>query len=445
MNQTRVAIAVVLSLLIVGGWISLLGGKAGETSQLSELLEQAQIEEARGLYEKAILSYEQVLSQSPKLERYEDLNRVYCAYYAKSHSSTVRRNYDNLLNRACAAFPKETQFWETHVQLYMEQSDYSKAVRLLQRAKERGISSEYLEHAYQDAYYQFRVGYKTYPQIRPGCWSGCYVMQDSNGLWGLQTMDGSEMLTSIYAMMGPCSVAGTMAITDGDGVSWLIDSNGMLLVRYDETIEDAGCWSEGLVPVKTKGSDTWSYMEDSGAESLSGYLTAGSFYGGETAVQTAAGWQIINENGETVSDAVWDEIRLDQTGAFVQNGCILAKDSSGWGIYDASWKEQGEFRCDEIDIHVDGPIAFCRDGVWGFVSEKGQEVISPAYDQAHSFSNGVAAVCRNGLWGFIDGEGRQVLDFQFTQAGYFAPNGGGCPVQRAKDGAFEIICWVVAR
>ena len=96
-------------------------------------------------------------------------------------------------------------------------------------------------------------------------------------------------------------------------------------------------------------------------------------------------------------------------------------------------------------MHIDGPIAFCRGGLWGFADEDGSEVIAPAYEQARSFSGGVAAVCRDGLWGFIDESGQTVIDFLFTDAGYFSASDGSCPVQLEEGGAYRLIQWEVAR
>ena len=44
MNQTRLAVAIVLALLMVAGWASALGGQISEASKVSQTLEKAQAE-----------------------------------------------------------------------------------------------------------------------------------------------------------------------------------------------------------------------------------------------------------------------------------------------------------------------------------------------------------------------------------------------------------------
>ena len=445
MNQTRLAVAVLLVILTAVSWTTVMGGKAAEISHLSETLEQAQTDEAQGLYGKAILSYEEALAQKTQKARYEDLDRVYALYYQENPSGTVRREYADMLTRANADYPKETAFWERHVQLYMDRKDYSKAVKVLNRARDKGVSSELLEQQFQSAYYVFTTGYQGYDEIYPGCWKGDYVVRMSDGNWGMVTSGGATVLSGVYPMMGPVGTSGRVAVTDGDGKSWLMDAKGMRQVRYVAALAEAGCWSESMLPAKQTGADTWSYFGDDGKELLTEYLEAGSFDDGKAAVRTAEGWQIIDTEGQPVSGERWEDIRLDPVGAFRQNGCILAKFGGQWRIYSTSWKVRGDFQCDDIDIHADGPIAFCRNGLWGFVSPKGEELIAPAYEQARSFSGGVAAVCRDGLWGFIDEDGREVVACQFAGAEYFDPKEDCCPVQLTDTGGWRLIQWVVER
>lgn len=152
---------------------------------------------------------------------------------------------------------------------------------------------------------------------------------------------------------------------------------------------------------------------------------------------------IIDQEGEMVSDEIWEEIRLDARGAFVQNDCILAKSGGQWRIYSDSWKENEDFLCDDIDICADGLIAFCESGKWGFVDEDGEVVIEPAYEAARSFSGGVGAVCKDGLWGFIDEAGELVVDYQFADVGYFDVDSQSCPVWTEKENGWVILNWEI--
>ena len=444
MNQTRLSIAILLVLLMGAGWVTVLGGQASQSAAQSEAAEAARRYRDQELYAMSIQSYEQALTQSPSSALYQETIEVYDAYYAQTATSAVRRDFADLLSRACGDCPKEEAFWARYVRLYLEREDYSQAAQVLRRAQRAGVSSQTLEEQYIQVYYAWDAGYQSYLQILPGSWDGCYVIQDREG-WGTVTSSGGTMLSAVYPYMGPISLDGQVVVTDGSGESWLMNDAGMPMVHYQAQAAQAGCWSEGLVPILPQGEDTWSYFSDDGQAVLSGYLEAGSFQDGQAAVRTSEGWQIIDAQGQIAEEGVWEDIRLDPAGRYDQDGVILAKSGGSWGIYSGSWKQAEGFQCDDIDYYAGGAIAFCRDGLWGFVDEDGEEMIAPAYDQARSFSGGVAAVCKDGLWGFIDEEGQLVMDYQFADAGYFSPEAGTCPVQLEADGSYQMIQWVVAR
>ena len=444
MNQTRVSVAILLVLLMGAGWMVLLGGQASQSAAQSDAIELARSYRDQELYAMSIQNYEQALAQSPSKELYQELAEVYQVYYGQNNTSAVRNDFADLLSRACGDYPREEAFWEQYVQIYLDREDYSEAYRVLNRAENARASSDTLKEQRQAVYYAFDVNYRSYIQVLPGSWDGCYVVQDREG-WGLYTSAGETMLSAVYPMMGPVSADGMVVVTDADGDSWLMDDAGTPRAHYQGTAAQTGCRSEGLTPIQLAGEETWSYFSDDGQAVLSGYLEAGSFQDGQAAVRTSEGWQIIDEQGEQAEEGLWEDIRLDAAGRYDQDGCILAKSGGSWGIYSSSWKPREGFQCDDIDVHLDGAIAFCRDGLWGFVDEDGEEVIAPAYDQARSFSGGVAAVCKDGLWGFIDEEGQLVVDYQFADAGYFSPEDGSCPVQLEKGGRYQMIQWAAAR
>ena len=62
---------------------------------------------------------------------------------------------------------------------------------------------------------------------------------------------------------------------------------------------------------------------------------------------------------------------------------------------------------------AEGLARFEDHGLWGFVNEQGQEVISAQFEDANNFSEGLAAVKVDGLYGFIDVTGKMVIEPQF--------------------------------
>ncbi len=444
MNQNQIGVAIFLVLLIAVGWFVVPGGEASRTSEQAELLESARQYRDKDLYEMSVQTYGQAMKEGASQELYEELLDVYSAYYAENPTSTVRNNYAAALSAACDAYPKQTAFWEKYASLYADREEYTQVWKIVQDAAKAGSSSQTLEEQGRQAYYAYSMAYQSYVQILPASWPGGYIVRDGE-LWGCVTAAGDTLLSAVYPVVGPLSEQGETAVTDENGDTWLLDDGGVPIARYPGTAEQIGCHSEGLLPIRMQGEDTWGYYSDDGQQVLSGYLQAGSFQDGLAAVHMEDGWRLVDEQGISDSEDVWEEIRLDAAGRYDQDGVILAKSNGSWRIYDDRWKAVEGFSCDDVDVHIDGAIAFCRDGLWGFVDEDGKEILSPSYEMARSFSGGVAAVCRDGLWGFIDESGQTVIEFQFTDAGYFSPSDLSCPVQLEEGGAYRLIRWEVAR
>ncbi|MBQ3995541.1 MAG: WG repeat-containing protein, partial [Clostridia bacterium] len=72
---------------------------------------------------------------------------------------------------------------------------------------------------------------------------------------------------------------------------------------------------------------------------------------------------------------------------------------------------------------VKAPLAFCKDGLWGFVTLDGTVLLEPQFEDATSFSKGMAAVKKDGKWGYIDKTGEFLIPPTFEEAGPLSPSG----------------------
>lgn len=52
---------------------------------------------------------------------------------------------------------------------------------------------------------------------------------------------------------------------------------------------------------------------------------------------------------------------------------------------------------------------------WGFIDEKGDEIISPKYDEVRNFCEGFAAICLDGKWGFVDRNGQEIVAPEYME------------------------------
>lgn len=69
--------------------------------------------------------------------------------------------------------------------------------------------------------------------------------------------------------------------------------------------------------------------------------------------------------------------------------------------------------------------------LWGFIDEKGQEVIATKYYKSGNFSEDLAVVNLDGDWGYIDKTGKQIIAFKYEEA-YPFNNGKASVVQNGR-------------
>ena len=92
---------------------------------------------------------------------------------------------------------------------------------------------------------------------------------------------------------------------------------------------------------------------------------------------------------------------------------------------------------DDFEMGVeDGCFAVKKNGLWGFISEDGVEIIEPQYEDYCSFSSGLAAVYKNGNWGFINKQNEVIIPFKYRIPDYSSFNNGYAPVGKNNKWGF---------
>jgi hypothetical protein len=139
-------------------------------------------------------------------------------------------------------------------------------------------------------------------------------------------------------------------------------------------------------------------------------------------------WGFINDDGKTVVEPVFHEVR-----AF-QKGYAPVKLVNKWGLIDKKGRYVINPSYDDMGTLADNLIAVNVAGKWGYINVKDTMVITPQFSEAQSFSHGLAAVRIDNNWGFIDSDGRFVVNPRFSGAGSFS--NGLAPVQVGNQWGF---------
>ena len=86
-----------------------------------------------------------------------------------------------------------------------------------------------------------------------------------------------------------------------------------------------------------------------------------------------------------------------------------------WGFINQRGIEVIKPQYDNIDKDgvgscIDGLIGVCLNNKWGFVDTKGQEIVKPQYDKiGNTRKNSLISVCLNGRWGFVNSIGQEIV------------------------------------
>lgn len=430
MRGSKKGIAALLIILMAAAWACCLLGvldgaeqAAEERSDYELNLSLAEDYMARGLYQKAIAAYTDVVAEK-NLEA--DWAALLAAYQARYQEDTSILNSYIAAAKGAVAACDAIDFYKTLTALCLEAEDYTTAYSYLKQAVDVGVADQALLTLYQQVRYTFTLGTTVYAEVGPLC-NGGYAVRYGES-YGQLTATGGTLVKFQYDLIGGLGDDAVFVFTSGEEAG-LKNTSGVLQGKLSFLPTAAGVYSEGLVPIAEDG--VWSYYNLLGDLQFGAYRSAGSFKNGVAAVENEAGWMLVDASGDTVSP-IYEEIRLNGDGSYLNCGVMLAKEQGQWRLYDENQDVIGDFSCDDIDVvTTDGMIAFQRNGLWGFVDSEGNVLVEPAYQQARSFSNGFAAVCLEGSWGFLTADGTMAFEAQWLDVGYFSA-GGTCYVQTAE-------------
>lgn len=436
MKRTVFIIFIVILLGI--GWVStifdFLNQKSEENYQ-EQLVAEADKYVEEGLYQRAIKNYEEYLNDNKS----EDVcNKLIKAYDKRlGEDDEIISDYISSMENITTTYKKNESFFNKLADLYDISENYEAEYKCLSKAITNGIDSEAIKKRANKVRYMKEVSSVFYSDIK-GPANGEYIVNYNDSMFSVD--ESNKESYSSYKYM-------SLANDDGDRIyttdrdSRLISGDGVVLGIFDfKILEDAGVYSQGLVPVKNNGK--YSYYDEFAKKAFGDFDYAGCFYNGKAAVKNNGVWYLINTDGEKVGDE-YKDIVLSESGSYMSNDIMIASTKEGtYTIYNDKLEEKSNITCSEIGKSSNnGWIAFKDKNKWGFVDEDGNIVIEPKYDNAKSFNYGLAAVCSDGKWGFIDNNNEVVIDYQFkdtdSNAAYYFNSAGGCYVGANYSGEEE--------
>jgi len=196
-----------------------------------------------------------------------------------------------------------------------------------------------------------------------GDFSGGLARVEKNGKWGYIDSTGQFKITNQYDYATDFSegLAFVAKTENGSSKYYLITDSEEVVAAV--TIEEAGVFGSGLVPVRT-GTDTWVYCNRRGNQAFDATFQAAKSYSEEMAA--------VKQDGK-------------------------------WGFIDTLGAFAIEPQFSDVSSFSDGYAAACdENGKWGYIDTLGAWAVQPQYDTAGDFSNGYALVSKPLEQGLID-------------------------------------------
>lgn len=427
MKRSHLITIVVLVAFVAGAWFAAATGFGDtNTAEYNKHIELAEDYFARGLFWKAAQEYQDALKISSSEEIWSAMLKAYASSVAQGDDS-----YDDYLEaavEAVAAYGANEDFVLQLASLYTGENDFASATKVLRKAISAGLSGNVIESALISSEYAYEILWGSYDEYLP--YTNGYYCVLRNGTWFYLDAGGGTDRYDGVVRLGPVGDDDLRVLGMEDSILFVDDDN-IPQGKVSGVMEEARMYEEGIIPIKIQGK--YAYYNLLGDKQFGDFEDASSFENGRAAVRSGDEWYFIDKDGERINGSSYEEIILALDGSWTEADVVLAKLSGQYHIFSEDGERIGDFGCTDIDVVTDdGAIAFCMDGLWGFVDTDGKIIIDPTFLSARSFSNGLAAVFDGTHWGFINYDGTVVIDYQFLDVDYFTEE-GTCMV-KTEDG-----------
>ena len=432
MKKIRIAIVIILTLSLAFGWAGMFIERAETNRQFYALVQEARDYEGKGLYQKAISSYENALAvKEEKTVRSELLHT-----YRKGYDDGVvsAKDFGNAYAAACSLYPKDSSYWEDLIEFYLDTHSISKARDTYNSAVKNGAQSERLNELKNEVTYVFSSMGRTFSSVLMS--PNGYLAVMNNGKWGIMKPDGEKFADCVYPYAAPVSSKNwTVFVREKD--TRVYDENVVVQYVLDVSLNQSGAVSANRIPVCEE--DSWRYYNCEDARFETGnYEAASTYCDGIAMVRVNGIWKQRDDSGQLLNAVSFEDVKLYQNGEYCYGGIMVAKKDGRYQIFSPTGEAKNSFTADDIDNYYGGYLAFRADnGLWGYVNTAGDVVIEPQFAEAKSFSGGLAAVSNGEAWGFIQKNGTPVLEYRYANASYFT-NDGICAVADIPDSYYFI-------
>ena len=227
------------------------------------------------------------------------------------------------------------------------------------------------------------------------------VALQQNGLWGLFTNKGKEIVYFIYDEMDDYAcIPSRIKVRDNNRGWGFINPNGEEVIPPQYSYVSP--MNEGFAYFSEEGRI--GFIDSMGKVIVKPqYIYAGFFQEGRATVGNETHQGIIDTQGNVL---LWTKRYSDIE--YFKDGLAVVSDEKE-GFIDLSGKEVIPMKYDEAEDFSEGLARVKLKNKVGFIDKKGKTVIPIKYDEAEDFFNGLAKVKLKGLAFYIDRNGKAYI------------------------------------
>ncbi len=424
MRSYKKIMPIFLAAALIGTAVFSIKGRVDASNAYDSAMNKAREYAANGIVVDAIAQYETAISHNPTLEAYLEAGQV---YLDNEDYSSARKWYKNELK---TAYPKAPETYLYGINLYLPRDNYRMVFDVYNDYKARQLYSEEVELAVDQIRYKYDLAGK-FEQV------GAFSNQTNtaavrhDGLWGYIKSDLDYSIPYIFSEAS--NFTNYAAVKDAEGNPYYIDSEGNIKINETTLLNADPEFGqvEKFQPIQSGlilafNGDIWNYYRMDSMEKLcGGFSKATPISNGVGAVSMdGKKWALISEEGQLITDYIYDEVLMDSKSILCRGGALLVKTDGKYKLIDRAGNQLGNNVYDKAVAFNDASFAAVfRDGQWMYIDPAGNEFLKNHYEEARSYSCGLAAVKQNGKWGYMDKTGKLVLPCEFAEAEPFWTEG----------------------
>lgn len=237
-----------------------------------------------------------------------------------------------------------------------------------------------------------------------------YIPAKSGGLWGVISSSGNVLIPYNYLFVGNFNNGIALAQTK-EGKYVYINIYGKTLFEspFTYSFSPSGGAICGMI------EDAYGYCDTEGTIIIRPqFEMAFDFHEGYAGVQFGGKWGFITSYGQYSVKPTYDFV------SDYRNGHAICRLNGKYGLINTSGAKTAPFTFDYIGTPDDSGLYPAKSGsTSGYINANGVWQIKTDYDYCYRFTDSVARVYKDGLWGFIDAKGNELIAPTFFDLGEY--------------------------